>query len=135
MKTISTILVLASISMFSNISHALVREMATCQTADKQYQVTVMDNEGIGPVRTPHYGATIYNAEGEVLASYSVESNAGQPRSISFGQDMYFDEQTKGQEFKLAFGSTNFRHITLVAVLDNGTKLSETDLVCQNFGL
>lgn len=115
--------------MVGATSQALVMEMATCQTHDNMYRVTIMNNEGIGPVRTPNYGATVYNVRGEVLGGYAVRPMQG--FSVSFGQFQYVDAQSQGQRFDLGFGSTNFRHISLRAVLNNGQVINEMDPACH----
>jgi len=112
-------------------SHALVRLVSRCESANGQYQVTVTGNQGIGEVRLEVYGAQIRNEEGEMLASYSV--HAKRDPSISFGRNHYIDSATEGKSFDLAYGSTNDRTILLSAVLGDGTKLNLEGLTCTNY--
>ena len=129
MKKLSVILSLVAIAAVSSTSFGLVRVVATCQTSDNLYRVSVIENDGIGPVRTPSLGAVCYNANNEVIATYPVTRSTSP--SVSFGQTMYFDTASHGNRFMLAFGSTNYRHITLKAVLNNGSTLAQLDPTCR----
>ena len=51
----------------------LVREVHSCTTSDGKYTVTVMDNQGIGPVRTSHFFGTIKNSNDDVVGSYELK--------------------------------------------------------------
>ncbi len=131
MKKLAGLLIL--LSMYALPSHALVRMISDCKTSDQQYRVTIVDNQGIGFPRTSHYGAMISDVNGNEVGSYALASNEGQPKSASFGRDMFYDIQTQGQEFSLSFPSTNYRHTSLLAHLPNGQVLSDENMSCANY--
>lgn len=110
-------------------SHALVRLVKSCETADGQYQVTVTGNQGIGEVRLAVYGAQIYDNQGNLLTSYSVHQE--KIGSASFGRHNFIDNQTEGKLFNLALPSTNAPQTDLTAVLADGTVLNEKNLSCN----
>ena len=132
MKAFSTVALLAifpvALLLQSTSAHALVRVVAICSTAT-DLRVTLLDNQGIGFERTSHYGASVYDQQGNLLVSYEVlPKRIG---SISFGRMHYRDQQSGGQQFDLAFGSTNFHNVTLSAVLKDGTVIEDENLNCR----
>jgi hypothetical protein len=132
MKALSTLALLATLPaallLQSTPAHALVRVVAICNTS-ADLRVTLLDNQGIGFERSSHFGASVYDQQGHLLASYEVlPERIG---SISFGRMHYRDQQSGGQQFDLAFGSTNFHNITLSAVLKDGTVIEDENLNCR----
>lgn len=118
MKILSALLVGAS--LFASVpSFALVIEVARCSTADGKYLISVIDNLGIGPVRTPNYHAVVRDANNrEIAGTYPVLKR--RDLSISFGRVHYLDKQTSGRHFDLAGPSTNFHNYILKTELQNG---------------
>ena len=133
MKKLSALLALALIvsSVSASTSHALVRKLADCVTSDGAYRITIMDNQGIGPIRKSNPGATITHSDGSLVGTYPVEFFRG-PQSISFGRPHYIDSATKGKLFVLSGPSTNFRHYSVRAMSDDAT-ISDDDLKCSLF--
>ena len=128
MKTLILTSLLAT--LFSMPSHALVQLVNSCQTSNGLYQIEIINNQGIGPVRSDNLGASIQDREGNVVASFSVEKYAG-IQSISFGRQKFIDIATKGQDFTLAFPSTNYRHISINATLADGTQIDDENVTCN----
>jgi hypothetical protein len=117
----------------STSSHALVRELSSCTTNDGQYHVSIEDNQGLGPIRASHVAAIVRELpSGEVVASYTVKSAF--LGSISFGRTHYRDTRSGGQNFDLAFPSTNAHNTTLSVKLQAGdhrdTVLSDEQMKC-----
>ena len=131
MKNAILLSVIALLFSFVPKAHALVRELAKCTTSDGQYNIVVMDNQGIGPVRTSRIGATITRADGSLVATYPVELFKG-PHSISFGRPHFLDIPTQGKLFLLSGPSTNFRHYSVRAQSDDAL-ISDDDLSCTVF--
>jgi len=133
----SASLFVAAFTLLSSVpSFALVRELDQCTTRDGQFSVSVMDNQGIGPVRTSNVFATVRDSSDEIVASYKVTEKTG-PMSISFGRAQMIDTQTGGSLFDLAGPSTNFRTISLLVKLQSGPHagqvLKEDGLGCTIF--
>jgi hypothetical protein len=63
-------LVFAGIGFISTNSYALVIEDASCKA--RGIEVTIMDNQGIGPVRTSRPTATVMDGNGKVIFSARV---------------------------------------------------------------
>jgi len=122
MKRSAAVFVALFVGLLSSQSHALVRLVADCQSANNLYRVVIMDNAGIGPVRTPNLRATIRNAQGDVLAAYAVNEN--ELKSTSFGAPTYIDRATGGKQFRLWLGSTNSPRQTVSAALNDAVRLS-----------
>jgi hypothetical protein len=120
----------AAIVLNSASSFALVRLVTNCKTSDGLYAVVITDNQGIGPVRTSNFGASINDQDGNTIASYAVQPDDG-IRSISFGRQKYLDKETDGHKFSLAFPSTNYRHTSLLAVLPDGQVLRDENMACS----
>jgi hypothetical protein len=129
-KQILTLALVAATTLAALPSQALVRLIVRCQTADGQYLVSVTGNQGTGIVRLAVYGAQIYNSEGTLLSSYTVHQKTTQ--SASFGRHDYVDLKSEGQQFDLAFPSTNYHSTDLKAVLGDGTVIQEKGLTCSN---
>jgi hypothetical protein len=115
---------------YSVPSHALVVLVINCETQDGDYRVSILNNQGIGPVRNNHLSATIYDKNETNIASYIV-SPPPLIQSTSFGRSPYLDLKTNGQKFSLAFPSTNYKHTSLLAVLADGTTISDENMVCN----
>jgi hypothetical protein len=130
-KSILSAVILAAAVFQSSTSHALVRLVTSCQTSDGKYVVNVLDNQGIGFDRSSQLEAVIATASGANVAFYAVHIPQGL-RSASFGQTHYLDSATEGKTFDLAMGSTNFRNITLKAVLPDGTPVTDSNLLCRS---
>ena len=79
---------LTLITAVSSSSFALVFVAINCKTADNNYTIRVIDNEGIGPVRTPSLVGSVTDMNGNVVASYPVTKTTG-PMSASFGRIQY----------------------------------------------
>jgi hypothetical protein len=128
MKKLLLLSVLATI--YSVPSHALVKLISKCETQDKDYTVSILNNQGIGAVRKSILSAVIYDKNDTVVATYIVNPPP-LLQSTSFGRRPYLDQKTHGQRFNLAFPSTNYKHTSLVAVLADGTKISDENLTCE----
>ena len=119
-------------SLYSNSASALVRMVEACRTPTG-IKVSITDNQGIGPVRDSHFFATVYDQNDIVLASYEVALPQPHLQSVSFGRSAYTDVTTQGQNFSLAFPSTNFQHTSLLVVLPNKLVYKSDELACQNY--
>lgn len=118
----------------------LVREVHSCTTSDGKYTVTVMDNQGIGPVRTSHFFGTIKNSNDDVVGSYELKFVEPGVGPVSFRHADYKDKATDGKKFDFAEASTNTPK-AIIAELNDGTKiyyglkfspkLNQGDLDCQ----
>ena len=118
------------VTMYSVPSHALVSMVVKCETQDGDYSVSILNNQGIGLVRSNNLEAVIYDKNETVVASYTVNPPP-LIQSVSFGRSPYLDQKTNGQIFSLAFPSTNYKHTSLLAVLADGTKVSDENMTCQ----
>jgi hypothetical protein len=112
--------------------HALVIELALCSTATGEYRISVLDNQGIGPVRVSHISASITNSGGVVVATYPAEIFRG-IQSVSFGRPKYQDIASSGSAFLLEGPSTNAKNYILHAVVQ-GAQIADTNLNCAVFG-
>jgi hypothetical protein len=103
-------------------SFGLVRMVESCQTSDGKYQVSIMDNQGTGMVRSSHYGATVQDENGNNLGTYDLKYI---PKfgSVSFGHSSYVDQETGGKKFDFALPSTNTPY-SIVAALSNGEEIT-----------
>lgn len=129
MKRTTVFFTLMGLLLSGSVSQALVQRLGVCDTPDGNYRIMIFNNEGIGIEREAHYGAAIYDEQGQVRASYPV--TAKHIGSISFGRKHYLDTAQQGQQFDLAFGSTNFHNIYIKAQLDNGETLVADNLECS----
>ena len=127
----SKLVLVSLIAMVASSSQALVREMALCHTSDGKYQVSVQDNQGIGPVRTSHLYTYIQDQTGGTVGSFDTEVDT-RPHSISFGRFTYEDKKTQGRLFQLSGPSTNFQNYILEAQIEGG-KISDHNLDCEIF--
>ena len=132
MKNAFLVLVLASCSLFSIESHALVRTLANCLMKKGPYRVAVLDNQGIGPERVSHVVASLTDVEGKVVAQFPAELYRG-PHSASYGRPHYEDVATQGKQFLLEGPATNVRHYSVHAIV-NGAVVQEDGLECAVFG-
>ena len=113
---------------------ALVALKADCTTSDGKYQVHVYDNQGIGPDRSTHLGASVQDRDGKVMAAFPLIYDNPRIRSISFGTSTFEDTNTLGRNFSLTTGSTNFGP-HLRAKLDRGGKIDDARVDCHFYGL
>ena len=136
MKMTHTIFSVVAVAFMAAPAHALVREIAKCTTANGKYEVSVQDNQGIGPIRKSNMGAVVEDANGTVVASYKVEPFQG-IQSASFGRPKIQDSATKGGAFLLEGTSTNFKNYVLhVKLNSNGARrvIADANLNCSVFG-
>jgi hypothetical protein len=119
------------ISMYSVSSYAIVHVVHDCKTSDNQYRVLILDNQGIVPNHTDNLYATIADKNGSIVNSFAVQSNEGTIMSSSFGRIMYTDTKTQGQRFSLAFPSTNYRHTSLLVMMEGRSVLNDENLICE----
>ncbi len=135
-QNLSLSLAVALVSLLTLVtpatSHALVRELALCSTANGQYQVSIFDNQGIGLGRTSQIYANITDQNGNVVASYKAEVRKG-IQSASFGRPTFQDVASAGAAFSLAGPSTNFHNFILHAQLKDRV-LSDSQMKCSIFG-
>jgi hypothetical protein len=110
-------------------AQALVRTVAICETSGG-LRVGLYDNQGIGFDRTSHFGATVTQPDGTLLASYKVAPK--RKGSISFGRMHYLDQESEGQKFDIAFPSTNFHNIILSVILPDGSVIQDDNLNCPS---
>lgn len=123
--------VLLACSILPSVSHALVRELASCRTQDGAFSIMVTDNQGIGFPRESHIGAMIRNSSGAPIATY--EAKERHTRSQSFGREQYVDVATEGDLFVLEGPSTNDRNYNFKAII-NGVAVTGQALNCSVFG-
>ncbi len=110
---------------------ALVRMVEACHTSNGEYSISIIDNQGIGPVRKSHYVATVSDSTGNPIASYNVNPPPA-VQSASFGRSPYTDVLTQGHQFSLAFPSTNFNHTSVLFAIQNGNVYRSDDVVCNH---
>lgn len=130
----NTVIVLLLSLVMSHPAFALVRLLANCTTPD-QYTVQVVDNQGIGPIRTSNIGGVIRDPQGVPVAVYKLE--VVRRGSVSFGRSGYEDAVSHGASFLLLGPSTNFQHHSVTAQTNTGGNsftLQSDDLYCSVFG-
>lgn len=133
MKQFSLLFALTSF-VFSSQSFALVALKAQCTTVDGQYQVNIVDNQGIGPIRSSNLGVTVLDSDGQVVASYGLIYVNPLMRSVSFGTSVFKDKDTNGQNFSLTTGSTNFGPRLMVKLTDGthtGSVITDDKIECK----
>ena len=126
--------ILSSLALASLVSSvpcfALSILEARCTTADGKFTVSVTDNEGIGPDRTPHLVATVTSSRGETT-SYETKQHRG-PQPIA--RVTYEDTETSGKEFLLQGSSTDSKQYSLHMKTKTGEVVSDNNLTCSVFG-
>jgi hypothetical protein len=121
---------LALLLTFAPRAQALVIMLDQCATSVASYHVNLANNEGIGLERKPHFAASVLDADGKVVANYDlVERREG---SIRFGRTHYIDLETRGQNFDLAYPSTNERNTEIKAVLPTGEIVNDEYAQCAS---
>lgn len=109
-------------------SYALVELVASCETPDQRYHVTIMDNQGTGFHRSSNLGATVRS--GDQTYSYRLSSQV----VMENNERRYMGMNENGEWFQMIFygekmGPRKTNNATLTAVV-NGNPIEYKEMNC-----